>query len=196
MINRRDTIRVLVVSSSEKSTDFFKGFFPQGFDFQTTTASTVGEAKRLSVYDTFDIAIINSPLRDESGIDYSIDLSSDSSTGVLLLTSSEYYEQISDEVSSYGVFTISKPTNRQVLAESVKLLIATNARLKKFEQKNARLTAKMEEIRIVNHAKWVLIENLSMSEEDAHKLIEKQAMDTRQSKKEVSERIIHTYRSN
>lgn len=196
MINRRDTIRVLVVSSAEKSTDFFKGFFPLGFDFQITTASTVGEAKRLTVYDSFDIAIINSPLRDESGIDFSIDLSSDSSTGVLLLTTGEYYEQISDEVSSSGVFTISKPTNRQILAESVKLMIATNTRLKKFEQKNARLTAKMEEIRIVNHAKWVLIENLSISEEDAHKLIEKQAMDTRQSKKEVSERIIHTYRSN
>ena len=51
----------------------------------------------------------------------------------------------------------------------------------------------METIRIVNHAKWILINNMKLSENEAHKLIEKQAMDTRRSKRDVAEGIIKTY---
>ena len=65
--------------------------------------------------------------------------------------------------------------------------------MEKVEKKNEKLTAKMEEIRIVNHAKWVLIENLGLTEEEAHKIIEKQAMDTRQTRREVAETVLKTY---
>ena len=41
--------------------------------------------------------------------------------------------------------------------------------------------------------KWLLIENLKMSESDAHYYIEKQAMDTRLSRREVAQGIIRTY---
>ena len=51
----------------------------------------------------------------------------------------------------------------------------------------------MEDIRVVNRAKWLLIEHLSMTEQDAHYYIEKQAMDTRLSRREVAEHIIRTY---
>ena len=53
----------------------------------------------------------------------------------------------------------------------------------------------MEEIRLVNHAKWILIQNLKMTEQEAHKLIEKQAMDTRRTKREIAEGLIRTYDS-
>jgi response regulator NasT len=51
----------------------------------------------------------------------------------------------------------------------------------------------MEEIRLVNRAKWLLIENLKMTESDAHHYIEKQAMDRCCSKKEIALGIIKTY---
>ena len=66
-------------------------------------------------------------------------------------------------------------------------------RLKRMEKKNATLEERMEEIRIVNHAKWILIQNMKMTESEAHRMIEKQSMDTRQSKREVAEGIIKTY---
>ena len=52
---------------------------------------------------------------------------------------------------------------------------------------------KMEEIRLVNRAKWLLIECLSMTEADAHRYIEKTAMDTGSKRREVAESIIRTY---
>lgn len=62
-----------------------------------------------------------------------------------------------------------------------------------MEMKNRSLREKMEDIRMVNRAKWLLIENLNMTEKDAHHYIEKQAMDTRFTRREVAENIVRTY---
>jgi response regulator NasT len=51
----------------------------------------------------------------------------------------------------------------------------------------------MEEIRIVNRAKWLLISEIKMDEPNAHRYIEKQAMDRCVSKREIAEEIIQTY---
>ena len=51
----------------------------------------------------------------------------------------------------------------------------------------------MAEIRLVNRAKWVLINELKMDEPQAHRYIEKQAMDRCVSKKAVAEEIVKTY---
>ena len=49
---------------------------------------------------------------------------------------------------------------------------------------------KMAEIRLINRAKWVLIEKQGMSEQDAHRYIEKQAMDRCVPKRVVAEEIL------
>ena len=51
----------------------------------------------------------------------------------------------------------------------------------------------MQEIRVGNRAKWMLIERLQMSEADAHRYIEKMAMDRCVSRREIAEGIIKTY---
>ena len=193
MLFGKDEISILVVSRSDKVSEVFGSLINGRFSVDVKNALSISEAKRMTLMQNFDIVVINAPLHDETGIEFAVDLSSDTATGVMLLINNEYYEQVLDEVMSYGVLTVSKPLSKQALYEAVNLLIATNSRLKKVEKKNAKLTAKMEEIRIVNHAKWVLIENLGLTEEEAHKIIEKQAMDTRQSKREVAETVLKTY---
>ena len=76
-----------------------------------------------------------------------------------------------------------------------KIMYAMQERFRSMEKKTATLEEKMEEIRLVNHAKWILIQNLKMTEQEAHKLIEKQAMDTRRTKREIAEGLIRTYDS-
>ena len=61
------------------------------------------------------------------------------------------------------------------------------------EKKTLSVEEKMEEIRIVNRAKWLLISELKMDEPQAHRYIEKQAMDRCISRKEIAEEIIRTY---
>ena len=73
------------------------------------------------------------------------------------------------------------------------LLRATRERLRRMEQRAATVEEKMEEIRIVGRAKLLLIEKLKMTEPDAHRYIEKTAMDRCISKRAVAESIIKTY---
>ena len=63
-----------------------------------------------------------------------------------------------------------------------------------MEQKTASIEEKMEEIRIVNRAKWLLIEELKMSEKEAHRYIEKQAMDRCVTRRVIAEKILSTYK--
>ena len=189
----REELSILIVSVSDKIYDIFADLLKNRFHSEIHRAPSISEAKRMTLLQDFDITVINAPLKDESGIDFAVNTATENATGVLLLINNEYYEQVLDKVMEYGVLTVSKPLSRQVLYESFNLLVTTNYRIKKVEKKNEKLTAKMEEIRIVNRAKWILIENLGLSEEEAHRIIEKQAMDERRSKREVSETIIRTY---
>lgn len=193
MLYGKEELSILIVSVSDKIFDITESLLKDRFCPDIKYVSSISEARRTVLLQDFDIVVINAPLKDEQGIDFAVNISSDNSAGVLLLINNEYYEQALDKVLDYGVLTVSKPLSRQALYESINLLVATKYRLKKVEKKNEKLTAKMAELRIVNRAKWILIENLGLSEEEAHRVIEKQAMDERQSKREVAETIMRTY---
>ena len=97
------------------------------------------------------------------------------------------------KVVGYGVITLSKPTNRQMVAQNLRILCATRERMRQMQAKQATVEEKIKEIRLVNRAKCLLIECLSMTEPEAHRYIEKQAMDLRISKREAAENVIRTY---
>ena len=62
-----------------------------------------------------------------------------------------------------------------------------------MEQKTSSIEKRMEEIRILNRAKCLLISELKMTEPEAHHYIEKNAMDNCIPKKEAAEHIIKLY---
>ena len=70
---------------------------------------------------------------------------------------------------------------------------SSRERLRQLEKKSLSIEEKMAEIRLVNKAKWFLISELSMSEPEAHRYIEKQAMDRCITKRMIAEEIIKTY---
>ena len=65
--------------------------------------------------------------------------------------------------------------------------------MKTLENENSRLQKKIEEIRIVDRAKLVLIQVLKMTENQAQHYIEKQSMDLRQTRLATAENILRTY---
>ncbi len=184
--------RVLVVSGSSQVHDYITELLPADEYAPIVCVRSAGEAKRLLLSSDFDLFIVNTPLCDEYGTELALDFA-DTTMGILLLCKNDVYEQISSRVEESGVLTLAKPVGRNTLFGAIKLLSAVHARLSRMEQKNRTLQEKMADIRVVNRAKWLLIENLNMTEKDAHYYIEKQAMDTRLSRREVAEHIIRTY---
>ena len=50
----------------------------------------------------------------------------------------------------------------------------------------------MQEIQLLNRAKWLLIEQRGMTEPEAHRFLEKQAMDRCVSKRTIAEELLET----
>ena len=184
--------RVLVAGSGDKIFDYISEMLPRTGYEPVLRAGDAGEVRRMLLDSPVDIVIINTPLSDDFGVELALDLA-EGATGVLLLVKNELYDQVCDKVEDSGVLTLGKPMTRQGFYSAVKLLTAMTARLSQMEKVNRTLQEKMADIRVVNRAKWLLIEHHHMKEQDAHYFIEKQAMDTRLSRREVAENIIRTY---
>lgn len=188
----KNKYRVLVASSGEKIHEYFSSLLPPDEYEIVCRAKSAGEARRILLAQDVDIVIINTPLSDEFGTELAIDLS-EGIMGIMLVVKAEIFERVSHKVEDSGVLTVARPNSRQNFFSALKLLTALSAKLARMEKKNRTLIEKMADIRTVNRAKWLLIENLNMTENEAHYYIEKQAMDTRLSRREVAEGIIRTY---
>ena len=195
MIFQERTYSVLLVSASDKFNTTIMPLLPVTDYWPVTAVKTVGAAQRRMLETAYDIVIINAPLPDDFGMRLAMDTCAASGAGVLLLVKSELYDEVYSKVVSHGVMTLSKPTSLQMVSQTLRVLCATRERLRQVEAKQVTVEEKIDEIRLVNRAKWLLIECLSMTEADAHRYIEKQAMDLRLSKREVAEHIIKTYKS-
>ena len=193
MRTEKQSRSVLIVSSSDKGVEYINKLLPASQFSPVVGATSAAEARRKLLEIPIDIVVINTPLPDELGIQFAIDLAEDGTRGVMILVKSDVYEQVAYRVEDYGIFTVQKPNASQVIYQAIKLLSVALARYKAMEKKNTTLQKKMEDIRIVNRAKWILIEKLKMTETEAHYYIEKQAMDTRRARRDIAESIIKTY---
>ncbi len=193
MFSERAPNSVLVVTATSSVVDLLNDVLPSGMFSPIAAVSSCGEAKRTVMGAEYDIVVINTPLPDEFGSDFALDLVQNSSTVVILLVKSEIYEEVTYSVENFGVMTLSKPLSRATLYSAMKIAVATKARLRVLDKEKKSLSSKMDDIRIVNRAKWTLIQKLNMTEDQAHKYIEKQAMDMRMSKRQIAESIIRTY---
>ncbi len=184
---------VLVVSAAEKMNTALSSVLAESHFQPVRFVTNVSAAKRAWGEQPFDHIIINSPLPDDTGIRFAIDAAASKGTVVLLLVRAELFDGVFDKVVEHGVFTLAKPLSLPVFSSALRFMESTRERLRLLEQKTLSFEEKMEEIRIVNRAKWLLISRLQMDEPQAHRYIEKQAMDRCIPRREVAEEIIKTY---
>ena len=184
---------VLIVSAAESFNDTLSALLPSSKYSPTHFVSNISAAKRVLAERAFDFVIINSPLPDDVGTRFAIDTANSEESVVLLMVRTELQEEIYDKVAEHGVFVLSKPTSKPTMMTALSWLSSAREKLRKTEKKTLSIEEKMEEIRIVNRAKWLLISELKLDEPEAHRYIEKQAMDRCVSKRVVAEEIIKTY---
>lgn len=184
---------ILIVSATNSFSSAFTDLLPEARYSPVNTVTSISAAKRVLTEKTFDFVIINAPLPDDAGTRFAIDTCTTKQCAVLLLVKNEIHAGIHDRVAEYGVFTLPKPISKGTMTLALYWLESARERLRQFEKKSISIEDKMAEIRLVNKAKWLLIRELHLSEPDAHRYVEKQAMDRCVSKKCIAEEIIKTY---
>ena len=151
--------------------------------------TNAGEGRRLLSDDSFDIVIINAPLPDDAGYELALDAAENTSAGVMLTVPHEVWDEARYRVEDAGVMTLAKPLSSSFFESALALVTATRRRLAAAEKENERLRRRVDEIRTVDRAKLTLIER-GMTEPEAHRYIEKGAMDARLTRRDFAARVI------
>ncbi len=181
---------VLVVSAAEKFNAGLLPLLPSSGYEPVRVVSDISAAKRAFAERAFDFVIINAPLPDDMGLRFAVDVCAGTETVGLLLLREAFYAELTERLTPHGVFTLLKPTSAGRMATALQWMATARERLRKTEKKTLSLQEKMEEIRLVNRAKWILIERRGMDEPQAHRYIEKQAMDRCMTRRAIAQEII------
>ena len=184
---------VLIVSSLDNGINEISTILKSVNFRKISVVKTCGEARRIGQECPYDLYIINSPVNTQTGEDLAKELVTNSESQVIITVKNDAYDYITSKVVDLGIITLSKPFTKSNLLQVLNLSKAMYARLSKVSKQNSKLSQKLDDIKIVNRAKCVLISYLNMSETEAHKYIEKHAMDTRLSKREIALNILKTY---
>ena len=184
-----ESFSILLVSKNEKISSQISAFLlPPLFELTKTTDFT--EARRLVSERSYNIIIADSG--DGYDTDFAVHVS-ESNSIVLLLVPGELFDEISYQLEGYGIITLSKPFESFYLYSMMKVAIAVHYKVRALSSQTIKLKAKMDEIRIANRAKMLLMQNLNMSEQEAHRYLEKEAMNRGMKRTALAEEIIKTY---
>ncbi|MDO4286944.1 MAG: ANTAR domain-containing protein [Eubacteriales bacterium] len=186
---------ILLITASKKSADMLLNLLQSGRwqPARILIASSCNEARRLLIENNVDLILINTPLPDEFGHDFAVHACQNTLAGVLMLVKAELAPSVSERVEQEGVFVITKPISRPIFYQSLHLVNSSRMRVYTLQKENRKLRQRIEDMRVINRAKCLLIAEKHMSEDEAHSYIEKQAMNYRQTRRDIAEEIIRSF---
>ena len=113
--------------------------------------------------------------------------------GVVFLEDANAFETSVAELALNGIVVVPKPLSKMSLVTAIRSVCAANMRLVELKEVNRSLEQKLEDLKFIDRAKIALIKQFGYSEDEAHKYIEKQAMNLRVTKREIAMNILRTY---
>lgn len=185
--------KALLISSSEKSADSLCELLRSEHYVQIAVAGNATDAERLAENEEYDLICLNAPLSDESGIDLSKHFAATTRACVVIIVPQKNADEINDILTQHGVLVISKPINRHLFHHFLQFTECFKTRILSVAKENEKLKHMVEDIKLIDRAKFLLITCLNMDENQAHRYLEKQAMDLRISKLQVAKQVIRTY---
>lgn len=185
----KDKRGAIIVTQNTTSYQAIRSILGMSFSRISQCVSMTQARQKLQRQET-DLIVVNTPAQDEFGVEGAIDIAMHNRVTVILLVAPEVYDNTAYRTQSSGVFVLSKPLKGQVLLETANICIAMKQRVDQLTRENDRLQRRMEELGLVTRAKCLLIEKRGMTEPQAHRFLEKEAMDHSLTKKEVAQNII------
>ncbi len=186
-------MNALIVSSSEKSRSVIAETATLCGGYEIEFAEECTKALQMIKERAYDLVIINGDSASVRTKQTALTAAAKKDGGVILIENGAAFEKTVMEVAPKGVIVIAKPLARASLLAAVQSVYAMNMRIVGLKEENRDLNKKLEDLKIIDRAKIALIQRLGYTESEAHKHIERQAMNLRVSKREVAVSILKTY---
>ena len=156
------------------------------------TSGTMGRGTDIS---RFDRIIISTPLSDEFGLDFVADISKQTRSGIVVLAKGEIADEVQKKIKFTGALVLARPFGKAMLIQALKFAEVAREGMLKLEEENKQLSKQISDMKLVNKAKAVLMQYLNLNEEQAHRYIQKQAMDMRKTQSAIAREILQTYQN-
>ena len=190
---KEHTYNVLILSASESFNAILDNILPQGIYPEKHFFSSFANASKALESKSYDFIIVNTTAQADVGIRFALNASKTNSSIVLLLVKSEDYDETYDKVADHGIFLLGKPLGKQALLATISCMVSAKERMRSLTNKVHLAEEQAAELRLTNRAKWLLIGKEGMTEQEAHRFIEKQAMDSCSPRKKIALEIINRY---
>jgi response regulator NasT len=185
--------RIIVGSSKEKNLKQLSYFLKEnGYNIIGETTNGYDLLRRVhALYP--DICILDYNMVGLNGHEISEVLIADRICPIIAIITSanvHYFTNLNQE----PMFTsLIKPINRTLLLNNIDIMIKTSKSISKLEKEVSTLQKKQDEKQLILKAKELLMKNMDMTEEEAHRKIQKYSMNKGISKVIVANQIINKY---
>ena len=193
MLTHYEQKEVFVISSNENFHRYVRENLPDGDFTVSGGAGSCTEARQKMMGNHCAVVLVNIPLTDECGTELASDLAENTASSVVAVVKNEQETEFRQSLEPAGIFVLGRPFPHTSFHQVLYDAASAHARTQIMSQENQRLQIKLIDLRIVNRAKYALIRYLGMTEDQAHKYIEQQAMIQRIPKRTVAENILKTY---
>ena len=160
----------------------------------TDISATSGNSLReLLSEKSYGLILLVMPLENGLGLETARYISEFTQSALVIFTPSKVYEEVCGKLSSISANILPKNTPDCIMKSTIRSALHVKEQLDELRCENEALRKTVNEMKLVNRAKCVLIEYLRISEKEAHRQIQKRAMDRRTTLTEVAADIIKTY---
>jgi response regulator NasT len=185
--------RVIIGSSNEKIIKQLSLFLIEN-GLSVIGEATSGHDLLRKVHTVYpDLAIVDYKLKGMNGHELSEIIIGERLCPVIALISHGEIEHFINLSQEPTFVPLIKPCSKQMLMGTVDLLVKTSKSIELLEKQLDHLKTKTNTDAVIEKAKQLLIENMNLTEEEAHRRIQKQSMDKGISKIKIAEAIILMY---
>jgi two-component system, response regulator PdtaR len=142
-----------------------------------------------------DIAIVGFTLSDMSGLEFAGDLLEKCDCSVLLLTPPEQMGYVKEQAGSMDIVTLPRPATAQAMLSTLELMQHYHTKLKKVSDEAHKLKVDLERRALAEKAKVVLMHRMGMTEAEAWRYLQKRAMDTGRTLRDISTQVLELYKN-
>ncbi len=185
---------LLLITASQDTAARFAAFLPADrFAPELNVCSPHEAGYVLQGVDFDTVVVVDSSVPSDQGAALAAQAADSGAAGVLMLAEQDRYGSVAAYADAHGFLALPSPADPTLLKQSLAMMAGVSSRLRDLSSQAEKLRLKMDEMRLVDRAKLLLIQRFNMTEKQAHRFIEKTAMDRCVTRRAVAETIIRTY---
>lgn len=140
-----------------------------------------------------DAVIVSTPLRSEFGLNYVAQLAKRTNGCIIVLAKTDIAQDVQDRIKFTGAFVLARPFSKSALQQTIRIAQLAKENMARLEEEKTQLSRQLDDVKAIDRAKCCLIQYLNLTEKQAHRHIQKLAMDSRRPQREIADDILKTY---